>query len=270
MVLIMKKIIISIPIFLCAGFCLASDYTSKNNFGSDSVENDDLTQPDGFDYDEKKFEPVLSKDELAVDLKDPSSVRCQIEDIFTLSAVKNEIDRDVLLFPVLCIGTGRDQRYMPSYHAYQTIVRTNDIAIDRNRKIKPNYVEKDAFRISHVNIPQPFGNFGVVFFSHVGNEGFPLYLGEELEQSLVTYRNFLKCGGFFIYNSEVHRKEFVDTLLRRHECDNFAQLADKWRQLMMQAGFVDVEVMIKDESLKYLPDMISFLIIAKTPLEKSA
>jgi hypothetical protein len=248
---------------LCLVSCIL--FVPCNLVAADSVNKTVEYQNDSSE--ETIVEPqCITSDELTADLKDFISVRYQIKANLALSQGYPNYPNDSLSSPVLCIGTGRNASQLIFRQQIPTQLRGLDISLDKNAQIDPHYHIADAFEIGNDIDTIADNSVGFVFFAHVGNTFLPIRKNY-LHQSILTYKDKLTKHGLLIYNSEVHKeKEKITAFLAKiHDEASFESLTKSTIKLFTDAGFTNVELIIKDESAKYSPETLSFLVIAQKP-----
>lgn len=224
----------------------------------------DCTQSfDGSEETEEEPQSI-SYDELTKDLGDSSSVRFQVKQNLLLSPHYHNVSDEVLLGPILCVGTGRNLDTLRLRHIKYTQVRSIDETIDKKRDLDPHYRIDDAFLdvCDLYKIPAP--SFNIVFFAHVGSCLLPLDQEKNLKAAFRRYNELLNPQGLLVINSEVHQnEEAVKSYFSKvYKKNNFAALEASIITMLEQCGFVDVQFVTKQEK-DYCEHGVSFLILAR-------
>lgn len=209
---------------------------------------------------------ALDDDELDADLKDLCTVRNQIVR-YLHGIFPGTINRALLTEPVLCVGTGTNKNSLKCF-ARPTYIRDIDFSIDVKRRHEPHCVA-DAFDHGAIMSSFPRLTFGAVFFAHVSN---PIKaLGaKDWNKTLALYCDALLPGGYFIFASEVCKsKSNIMQSINEAHLAHVDQLKTKWEELLAPHGFVDVKVIIKDETGHYLDKSHSLVLVARKNIDKN-
>jgi hypothetical protein len=202
--------------------------------------------------------PLLCEKNLLIDLEKKSSVRWQVKN--NLSLCKYPYREILLRSSILCIGTGLNIDRIKHDHARPTFIQDIDICMDMESKFAPHF-QRDCFELEDVDKLVLNHRFGIIFFAHVGAEGLPCL--KKIRNSMLIYYNLLVNEGLFVYNSAVVRETTIDEVIKNNGLSEFEELAQKWRTLLSEFGFIDIIILKKDESEFFISGMFSMLVIAK-------
>jgi hypothetical protein len=221
------------------------------------------------DSDTEETEPFLEEEaclltleKLEEDLKTSDSVRFQINAL--LEDFHANFSCNLLLLPVLCIGTGLNSKRLGKVHNRPTRLCSIDFSIDQDSRITPHLLA-NGFEISKLSHLLTDKSFGVVFFAHVGTEGLPI--NDEMKNSLAVYSELIQPEGFLVYNSMVFANEdFFNQGLQVDDLNSFSSLEEKWRNLLSTQGFIDIQIAKKDEAHYFGAGTVSLVILGKKSL----
>ena len=202
--------------------------------------------------------PKISEVEVRNDLNDIVSARFQMDANLKLFREYANYDQHILQLPMLCIATGRNIQNMKFKHTLITTVREADKCLDLCGSIEPDYV-CDCFNLVDLfklNIPR----FGSVFFAHVQRM---LDVDIDTIRALEFYKNKLDDGGLLVYNSGVIHENVLNDYYLDFQVKNFEEIEIKWRTMLKECGFKNIQIMKKSEE-QYFPALsVSILIIAQ-------
>lgn len=209
----------------------------------------------------------ISEQELREDLQFPKSVRYQIQKNLSLSERYTNSSNGFLMAPIICIGTGRNQKRLKQEHLSSTLIRKDDISIEKNPYFEPDIEVSDAFSLTDTLPILNNEQYGCVFSAHAGIGLLPFENPTEIGFSLKIYQIKLIHDGLFVYNSSVQTNKdiYLADLCRRFKKNDFTAVKGKITELFVELGFVDIDIFIKDESSIYGQNAFSVVIIAKKP-----
>jgi len=234
--------------------CIIPVFSSQNSFAMEKEFHQDIN-----------LIPVMSMMVLPVAIMaalfgDRYDVRTQIRDNLALTGQGLQISTELYLLPILCIGTGRCREVLDR-QPRKTIIFETDTCIDFSSRIQPDYA-CDAWEIWKIADGISSESFGFIFFAHAGYHP-PFCEPERLERALETYLDLLAHGGVFVFNSEVFiQSDAPDQLAMRHSHNSFEEWKADWVREFANAGFQQIEVIVKDES-SWNPGFVSILLVAR-------
>ena len=219
-----------------------------------SIDRPEITEAYFQSFSVSDLERVLA--EFFLDNRNFRNVRRQIRENLALTTLGSQVPIELYLQPVLCIGTGTHVTEIYS-QPRGTLIADCDVSIDCDPHVLPDRC-CDAWQVEYLR----FNAFGCVFFAHVGKH--PPFDDEvELTDALSIYYCALLPGGIFIYNSVVFEFDVaLEILAQRHGCRTFEEWKEQWVSVFSEIGFVDIEILIKQEH-NLRPNAVSILLVAR-------
>lgn len=191
---------------------------------------------------------------------DRYDVRIQIRDNLAVTGLGQQISYELYLQPVLCIGTGR-RREVLDRQPRKTLILDTDTCIDHCSRIEPDFA-CDAWEVWKIADEISSESFGFIFFAHAGHHP-PFDDPQRLQRALETYLNLLVQGGVLVFNSEVFIHGIApDQLAINHAHNSFEEWKADWIRAFENAGFREIEALVKDEST-WNPGFVSILLVAR-------
>lgn len=196
------------------------------------------------------------------DARNFRNVRRQIHENLALTTLGSQVPIELYLQPVICIGTGTHATHIRS-QPRGTLIADCDFSIDCDPDVLPHHC-CDAWHITSL----PFNVFGCVFFAHVGRHP-PFDNGIDLTNALTVYYCSLLSGGVFIFNSlAFEHADAPEKLAQKQGYNTFDEWKHVWIAALSNIGFIDIEIMIKEEVAfkPKFPNAVSILLVARKEL----